>query len=1042
MINKHTCGNLFCASNCFERAGMYIRYSLILVVFFGITSSLTFAQTTKPEWRLSSPLPLSLIGNQSVTLHTGEVLVCGGITSSGAATSSSYLYKNGGWSQTANQLQFSRAYHSLVAVRKQNGESIVFAIGGYSGTSGNYASIPIVEVLQFNSGTKSWSWRMIGNLPAAVGNCAAAYDKKGYVVISGGRIQNNGNLNTGTPTKSSARINISTLAIERIGDMATARSEHATLMLNGAKNDSIVLTASGEINNVSATELLNVTTWDARANPPAFMQRFGANFTDISEVARMVGGLDTNGKPTTKGQWYDTKSGWRPMPRMQTARAKAHITLIAGIKDSTRSYLIVGGESTNGTTPNTEIFSQPDNTNPNGAWTPFDALKSSASERTISINEDNLALVTGGNSNNTVLTECELYQPFSANDVDFGQQEIGGESQRMVVNVSNKWLLPVQLRTIRIPGSAEFRLVNSRDSVTIAPNGSLDIEVRFRPNTIGKRISYLYFNAGSLVDSVQLTGEGIKSYINVLTNSKDFGARRILTDSVICFQAIKNEGKDTTVVDSIDIDPSGVFTVVSPIGRVKLPPDSTLTVCVKFIPNARQVFGAGAIIHISDRSYPVSLTGKGIRGFISTTSQINCDTVKVAPGDSLVYQLVVSNNSDLDVKIDSTIIQTSLGGTFKLKNPSQFPITMSPGQTQTVEIIFKPQREAQEQGTVKYVNNGDTVCIANLCFVPRNRSININIPQSQLYTLCEGDSLLLPIVLENPSNFDNLTIDSVYVKDGAGYAVNAIRTTLLPHETTPATVVITPATLGAQQAVIVVLTNQGASQSSIDMNVLPSMKFSIDATAASVGERSVCIVRRSDIISSVNTINLTLNYNGSVIIPRAIVNAPGKNYINTQASTLTNSFGKSNVSLVWNSHPTVPDAVFGIECDVLRGDDLQTSLSFEGSYSNSVCVQQSPGSLIIDNFCGGRSALVSGKGAVMMTATPLPITQDVTIHIIAPTFDNSFVRIRSLLGDVIVTKNAETTVKMDIQQLSSGVYFCELIMDGSPVLSLPITIMR
>ncbi|MBI3259610.1 MAG: hypothetical protein HYZ54_09080, partial [Ignavibacteriae bacterium] len=257
MINKSACGNLFGASFCLIRACMYILYSLLLVVIIGVTSITSQAQTTKPEWRYTASLPLSLTGHKSITLHTGEVLVCGGITSSGASTSSSFIYKNGAWSQTANQLQFARAYHSLVAVSKQNGESIVFAIGGYSGTTGNYTSIPSVEVLQFNAGTKSWSWRMIGNLPAAVGNCAAAYDKKGFVIISGGRILNGGGLNIGIPTVSSARININTLAIDRIGNMATARSEHSTLMLNGAKGDSIILTASGEINNISATELLN-----------------------------------------------------------------------------------------------------------------------------------------------------------------------------------------------------------------------------------------------------------------------------------------------------------------------------------------------------------------------------------------------------------------------------------------------------------------------------------------------------------------------------------------------------------------------------------------------------------------------------------------------------------------------------------------------------------------------------------------------------------------------------------------------------------------
>lgn len=1020
----------------------FLCSGLMVVIALVFVSTKTTAQTTKPEWRFTSPLPVSLTGHKSITLHTGEVLVCGGISNSGNSTTSSFIFSNGTWSQTANQLQFPRAYHSLVAVRNQNSESIVFAIGGFSGSTGNYSSQPSVEVLQYNSISKSWSWRMIGNLPAAVGNCASAYNKKGYVIISGGRIQNSGAINSGTPTSISARINVNTFAIERIGDMATPRSEHATLMLNGAKGDSTVLTASGELNNTPATELLNITSWDARANPPAFMQRFAANFTDGSEVARMVGGIDTTGFPTNRGEWYDTKSGWRPMPRMQTPRAKSFITQIAGIRDTTKSFLLVAGQSTNGTTPKTEIFSQPDNNNPNGSWIPFGDLKVSASERTVAIDADNLPLVTGGISQNSTIAQCEQYQPFSANDVNFGQEEIGRESQRLIVKVTNNWLLPVQLRTIRIPNSAEFRLVNSRDSVSIAPNNSLDIEVRFRPNTIGKRSAYLYFNAGSLIDSVLISGEGIKSTISVLTNSKDFGTRRVLTDTTICFQAIKNEGKDTTVIDSIEIDPSGSFTIVSPIGRVRVPPDSTLNICVKFSPKSRQIFGAGAIIHISDKAFPISLIGSGIRAFITTTSQTACDTVIIAPGDTLVYQLVVTNNSDLNVIIDSTIIQTSLAGTFRIKNTSRFPLLMKPKDNEIIEIIFKPQREAQERGTVRFVNNGDTICLANLCFVPRNRSININIPQSQQFTLCEGDSLQLPIVLENPSNFDNLRIDSIYVQNMNGYSVGNVSKTLLPHQTTPATIVFIPSQNGVQQATIVVLTNQGFSQSTVSINVLPSMKFSIDNVNASFGEKVTIIVRRSDIISSTNSTILNLLYNGSVLIPRAIVNISGKNYINTASSTVSNSFGKSVLSLLWNSHPTLPDSVFGIECDVLRGNDIQTSLSLESGSGNSVCVQQTFGNLVIGNMCGGRSALVSGKGAVVLFATPLPIIEDVTLHIIAPSFSNSIIQIRNVLGEVVAVKNAESIIKMNMQSFSNGVYFCELIMDGISVLSVPITIIH
>lgn len=1013
------------------------------------------AQNTQPQWRNVAPLALALTGHKAVTLHTGEVLVCGGITASGTITNTSLLYSNGAWIPTNNQLGEPRAYHALIALRRANGESIVLAIGGYTGSVTNASSLASVEVLRYTAATKAWTWSKVGDLPLAVGSCAAAFDKKNSVVVSGGRTQNGGILGSGNSSAVAARINSTSLAISRINDMASARSEHATLMMYGAAKDSTVLSACGE-SGIPSTEILSVNTWDNRANPPQFQQRFAATITDRAEIARMVGGIDETGVPTNRGEWYDTKSGWRFMPRMQTARARSVLTHIAGLRDSTDMYLICGGQSTvNATTPESEIFNLPDNVNPNGSWLPFAPLQVAAAERMLCINADNLPLVIGGSSSiipvSSPISGVEMYQPLRAADLNLGQQEIGGETKRQVVKVQNTWYLPVMLRNIRIPNTAEFRLTNSQDSIILQPSGNLDIDVRFRPNSVGQRTAWLYFDVGPLRDSVLLKGEGIKSSIAVLGASQDFGQRLVRTDTTLCFYALRNEGKDTSVIDSVRIEPPGAFTVISPVGSVRVPPGDSLQLCIRFTPNTRSLFNSGAVVHITDRAYPVSLLGKGIRAFILSSQQRGCDTVNIAPGDSLSYTLTISNNSDVAVKVDSTIISTSLAGTFVLKSPSPFPLTLTPGANRQVEVLFKPKREAQEQANIRFINNGDTLCAASLCFIPRNRSIKINTPQTTTPTLCEGDSLLIPIVLENPSSFDSLKILSAQISSTTvdAYILGSLTTSLAPRATTSAAIAISarrsPQQSGSQQATMQLSTNQGTSQYTFMFTVKPGMNFTMSNAQSPLGRSIVIPVRRNDNLNSVNSSDILLLYNGSVLAPRTVMNVNGKSYINTAASTLSREYGKTHLHIVWNSHPATPDEVFAIECDVLLGDDTRCSVSIQSDTANAVCMNTAQAEFNLQDLCGGRNALVTTKNVVLMRLMPNPVHERLGVELLLPqnTDANTEIVIRNVLGkELLRSALGQQSSTIDISSLDAGLYFCELLTHGHSQSTQPITILR
>src|SRR5688572_13276276 len=121
----------------------------VRLTLFAIILTVSSAQTTVPEWRRHTPLPVALTGHAVALLPNGDILVAGGLAPDGASTRSSLIYSaaTGRFTPTINQLNIARAYHALIAVATSAGLR-VFAIGGYGGTTGSYRAEASVEVLE------------------------------------------------------------------------------------------------------------------------------------------------------------------------------------------------------------------------------------------------------------------------------------------------------------------------------------------------------------------------------------------------------------------------------------------------------------------------------------------------------------------------------------------------------------------------------------------------------------------------------------------------------------------------------------------------------------------------------------------------------------------------------------------------------------------------------------------------------------------------------------------------------------------------------
>lgn len=974
-----------------------------------VSSIPLFSQTTQPGWRQSGVLPAALAGHRMQLLPTGEVLVCGGIQADGNSSRTSYLYSSatGTFRPTLNQLNRGRAYHEVVAVMEGT-TTRLFAIGGFSGTTGNYQGEASIEVLEYDAGQDNWRWRPVGALGTGRGDLRAVWDGEDHIVITGGYEGGGGSLPAGMRSDRAERLDITTLALENLPAMDARRAAHTAGRIIDENGLNVVLVAGGEENSAAtATQILEGVLWNAIANPPLMYHSDGVGFGDVAGIARSFGGLDAGGNPSDICEWYDVKRGWRTAPRMNVPRSRFDATLVAGLSDTALVYLAVAGQGTSNVLSETELFQLPGSAFPNGSWVPFPSLKQAGSERRIAIAGSNLPIVTGGRDGGTMLDGLEVFQPLRADDLFFGDEEVGRRSDSIQLTIRNEWLLPVQVRDFRIGGSPAFFFRGDTADFVIPAGGSRTLRLYFQPGSTGRHNGELIFDVGELTNRVKLNGNGITSTLAVINSPADIGAVFLKERREFCFYALQNNGSDTAVIDSIALNPAESFRLVSPKGRAVIPPGDSLRVCVEFTPDERGTVGGVATIHLANRAYPAQIIGHGVRRYV-TASVISseCDTVVFIPDTEISGFIRLENPGDSAVQVLLPTLSQSVAGLFRLADPSIFPLDLLPGETRLIEIIFSPARETRESVTLSFPNNGDTAASASLCFVTRSRYLDVSQSSLDFGNVCVGDTVAATLLLENPGGFDTVALRSAAIDPMGEFSFSGFSpVTLGPREYVRLMVKYAPQGAGAVNGALTVQNSQGELVVPITGTGLLAARFRPEDTQVFIGEQLVVPVSMEnlEVGNSLQRASLHLQFDPTLVLPLRIVPLATGPAVNQNATRLQGTDkGEATIDIAWDGVGLVANGpAFGVEVEILRGDARRATMTLSGTSDNSLCLTEGEGELEALLPCWGEGGFIRSEKASLIIASPKPASESMTVVVISPMEGEVVVEIVNPHGEII-----------------------------------------
>lgn len=1013
-------------------------------------------QTTVPEWRRHASLPNAMAGHRIALLPTGDVLICGGMDGNGDVGRFSWLYSSttGTFRPTINQLNAPRALHALVAVTA-GGVTRLFAIGGYGGTKGNYRGESSIEILEFDAAANNWRWRPVGSLSVGRGDLRASWDGMNHLVVTGGYQNTGGPVRSGLRSSVAEWVDLTTLAVTTLPPMDATRAEHASAHIVDENGNDVVLVAGGETSvATTATQILEGGAWNAIANPPLVYRSGGLGFGDMVGIARTFGGFDGSGVPGDACEWYDVKRGWRSAPRMNQARARFAMTPIAGLNDTALAYLAVAGTGAASTLGSTEVFFLPNSSFPNGSWTPFAPLAQPGSERMTAIAGSNLPIVAGGSDGAATLDGIEVFQPLRAGDVAFGDEEVGRRSDSVQMSITNEWLLPVTVRNFRMEGGGSFFFRGDTSSFVIGPGASRTIRLYFQPGSTGRHDGSLLFDVGELTDTVRLTGNGIASTLSVINSPFDVGVVFIGKQRQACFHALRNNGTDTAAIDSIVVEPTGVFRLISPKGRAAIPPGDSLLVCIEFAPDAQGNYSGVATVHLASRAFPAQIIGKGVRRFM-TASVITaeCDTVTYAPGATISGVIRIMNPGDSDVIVTLPVLTQGTAGLFSLADSALYPLKLAPGESRLIEIIFAPARESRENVTVAFPNDGDTAAAATLCFIARSRFLSVSQSSLDFGGVCVGDTITQTVLLENPGGFDQVTLGTATINPAAQLSFDGfVPGRLGPREYQRITVTFVPDAPGILNGTLTIGNDRGDVMIPITGEGLASARFTPADVRIAIGETLVVPVDFDDqgIGAAITRATLSLSYDPTLVAPLRIVQSTSGPQLDLNASQLRIlGNGRAQLDLAWTGAGLSANGIaFGFEIEALRGDALITSLTLRGDAGNGFCTAATQGRVDFLPPCWGESGSITAAKARFVFAWPSPAVDVVNIIAVSPLDGEVTIDVVRMDGETIAEYSPTRrdgnarTLTINTENMSNGFYLIRAHVGGQIIGTTALAVSR
>jgi hypothetical protein len=541
----------------------------------------------------------------------------------------------------------------------------------------------------------------------------------------------------------------------------------------------------------------------------------------------------------------------------------------------------------------------------------FDPATAGADAETLTITSNatpaNVSVSLGG----TGTTAATPQLTASATSLSFGSVTVNSGSM-LPLTLTSSGTAPVTI-TSETASGAGYSVSGSSLPLTLSPGQTVTLQLTFNPTVAGAASGNLAINsnASSGLLQVAMSGTGAAIATPQLTasaTSLNFGSVTVNSGATLPL-TLTSSGTAPATISATTVSGAS-YSVSGAALPLTLNPGQTATLQLTFDPTvAGAATGALAInSNAMGGLMQVALSGTGA---VIATPQLTASSASLSFGN-----VTVNTGANLPLTLTSsgtapvTISAPTVSGAGYTVSGSALPVTLSPGQTTTLQVTFDPTVAGTATGSLAINSNATSgtihVALSGTGTAPLSPQLTASSASLSFGNVTVNTSATLPLILTS-SGTAAVTISAATVS-GTGYTVagSSLPLTLNPGQATTLQLTFDPTVIGAATGALAINNNGTSGTIHVTLNgtgaAALSPQLTVSPTSLAFGDVT---------LNTTSSLQVTLSSSGTASVTVSAATLSGAGFAASGATfPVTVSPGQA-VTIQVHFDPTVAGAASG-----------------------------------------------------------------------------------------------------------------------------------
>jgi hypothetical protein len=456
----------------------------------------------------------------------------------------------------------------------------------------------------------------------------------------------------------------------------------------------------------------------------------------------------------------------------------------------------------------------------------------------------------------------------SSTSVSFGNVNTGSNATQQIT-LTNTGTAAVQISSVVASGSG-YTVSGITTPVTLNPSSQAALSVVFAPTSAGSVTGSITItsNATGSPLTIALSGVGVQPGLSISPATYDFGS---IVDGQTKSQnfTLTNTGSASLTVSQLSVSGTG-YSVSGLTTPTTIAAGQSATFSAVFAPTTAGSLTGSVTVSSNAPNSPatISLTGTGVAASVTlSSSPNNLSFGSVNAGTSTSKSVTLSNGGNVNV----TISQISVSAKDITTSGVTTPLTLTPGQSQTLNVTFDPSAAETVSGNITVTSSQGASTVVSVSGTGVQAAISVTPSSASFGSVTVGSANSQTIQLSNTGN-GVLTITQASVT-GSGFSDSGLSLPLSinPGQSSTFNAQFQPSAAGSASGSITIVSNAVGSPSVVALSgtgVAATETLSFSTSSISFGSVNTGA-------SSTQTETITNTGNANVQISQITVSGAG-----------------------------------------------------------------------------------------------------------------------------------------------------------------------